>query len=94
MNVKPKIGNKDFEFDVVAIRHYQLYAFACTLDRGRATCKSKLLEAVARARQLGGSEARVALVCSIDDAPDLENEVESLVRDNQVKVFGRSDLLR
>ncbi len=94
LNVQPKLGSKDFEFDVVAMRHYQLFAFSCTLDRGRPTCKHKLLEAVARARQLGGSEARIALVCCIDDPADLQNEVEMLVRDNQVKVFGAGDLSR
>lgn len=92
LNVQPKLGNKDFEFDVVAIRHYQLFAFSCTLDRGRKECKHKLLEAVARARQLGGSEARIALVCCYEDARDLQNEVDALVRDNQARVFARDDL--
>lgn len=92
MNVQPKIGNKDFEFDVVAIRHYQLFAFSCTLERNRKKCKHKLLEAVARARQLGGSEARIALVCCYEDARDLQNEVDALVHDNQARVFARDDL--
>lgn len=93
LNVQPKISNRDFEFDVVAMRWYQLFAFSCTLERGRKECKRKLLEAVARARQLGGSEARIALVCCYDDADDLQNEVEALVSDIQLRVFGRHDLL-
>jgi hypothetical protein len=93
LNIKPKLGNADFEFDVVAMRWYQLFAFSCTVSRDRKECKRKLLEAVARARQLGGSEARIALVCCYDDADDLQNEVEALVSDIQLRVFGRYDLL-
>ena len=92
LNLQPKIGNRDFEFDVVAIRNYQFFAFSCTVTQNRRACKHKLLEAVARARQLGGSEARIALVCCYEDARDLQNEVDALVRDNQARVFARDDL--
>lgn len=56
-----------FEFDVAFVIGYQLFAISCTTASKRSMCKSKLLEAYVRARQLGGGEARVALVCMLGD---------------------------
>lgn len=88
-------GDRDFEFDVACMRGYQLFAFSCTTSNVIKLCKQKLLEAVARARQLGGSEARIALVCCLDQdkLSGLRGEIDALVRDNQVRLFGRDDLL-
>ncbi len=80
-----------FEFDVAFMQGYHLFALSCTTATGRARCKQKLLEAVVRARQLGGSEARVALVCGHHRAEGLRRELEVMGRDRRVAVFGRYD---
>jgi hypothetical protein len=56
----------NFEFDVAATRGYRLFALSCTTSSDAGLCKSKLFEAFHRARQMGGDEARVALLCGLD----------------------------
>lgn len=93
-----------FEFDVAFVIGYQLFAISCTTSRERSRCKSKLLEAYVRARQLGGGEARTALVCMLSDVPpsddqdaggvqELEKELKLVLDDTRIAVFGRSHLL-
>ena len=99
--IDPK--NTKFQFDVAFIRGYQLFAISCTTIARKSDCKSKLFEAYIRARQLGGDEARVALVCcaSDKDVNALETEIvnvlnpapESGKRDHKIAVFGRNDLM-
>lgn len=99
MTVEPKTGaGKDdkFEFDVVALRGYQIFGFSATTAIEKGLQKHKLLEAIVRAEQMGGSETRVALVCcaSSDDVAKLEREISTLFRQRTLtKVFGRDDLL-
>ncbi len=91
-------GGVQFEVDVVAIRGYQLFAFSCkakseeTRD-GKKDLKMALFEAYVRAQQLGGDEARVALVCCAEDPEGIEQEMQ---RDfdlkGRIRVFGRKDL--
>lgn len=91
-----------FELDVVTMHSYQLFVFSCTTKRTRSDLKLKLIEAELRARQLGGDEARAALVCFYDlhqdenrPTTDLEDEVNAeIAQDGKVKVFGREDLKR
>lgn len=91
-----------FELDVVIMHGYQLFVFSCTTKRKRSDLKLKLVEATLRAQQLGGDEARSALVCFYDinqdedhPTPDLEDEVNAeIAQDGKVKVFGRKDLMR
>lgn len=95
----PTSGNKDFELDVIAIRGYQLYAFSCGADTesvagGRERLKLKLFEAYVRARQLGGDEARVALVCCAEDPEGLQQEIRRDLEAPHIRVFGRGHLLR
>jgi hypothetical protein len=80
-----------FEFDVAFMRGYHLFALSCTTGTTRKGCKQKLLEASIRSRQLGGSEARVALVCGYHRPEDLRAELEVMGRDKRVAVFGRQD---
>jgi hypothetical protein len=88
MSVKPASGN-DFEFDVTAMRGYQLFALSCTTDEKNSLCKEKLFEAYVRARQMGGDEARVALVCCHQDPPALQKEIEETwFTEGRVRVFG------
>lgn len=61
-----------FDMDIIALRGYQLFAFSCSTDNTKGLLKSKLFEAYIRARQLGGDEARVALVCCSDVPEKLE----------------------
>lgn len=83
----------DFEVDVVALSGYQLFAFSCTTGWGKATLKQKLFEALIRGRQLGGDEARIALVTTAKErdyniAQALEQELQSSWRPaNTIKVF-------
>lgn len=78
-------GAQQVQVDVAFMRGYQLFMLSCTTDRGLA--KSKLLEAVVRAEQLGGAEARVGLVCSDGDVAALKGEVADLLG-TKVAVFG------
>ncbi|MCB0044655.1 MAG: DUF1887 family protein [Caldilineaceae bacterium] len=87
-------GQYNFEFDVVAMRGYQLYAFSCTRSADNGLCKTKLFEASIRATQLGGSEARVALVCAHPAPNKLKAQVKKwwYTEDPQFEVFGAPDL--
>lgn len=80
-----------FEFDVAFMRHYQLFALSCTTSESRKLCKQKLIEANTRAQQLGGIEARVALVCARSDPESLRKELEVATRNRKIAVFGRQD---
>ncbi|MCL4424055.1 MAG: hypothetical protein M1553_01050 [Firmicutes bacterium] len=86
----------DFEIDVVGMRGYQLFAISCSTDSSKRLLKHKLFEAFIRARQLGGDEARVALVCCSDDPERLEREmsrdVDVDLEQGTLRVFGRKHL--
>ncbi|MEH2042484.1 Card1-like endonuclease domain-containing protein [Nostoc sp.] len=90
----PPQGTKDgFEFDVAFTRGYQLFAISCTSDNDKKLCKSKLFEAYLRAIQMGGEEARVALVCCSDEPDTLKAEIADTLSNKKIAVFGRADLL-
>jgi len=81
-----------FEFDVAFLRGYQLFALSCTTDTDAGLCKLKLFEAYRRARQMGGDEARVALVCCYDKPEKIKQGFMSQIKDDKVNVFGSGDL--
>ena len=85
-----------FQFDVVAIRGYQLFAFSCTTEgRRKDILKQKLFEVYVRARQMGGDEACAALVCCMEQekANKLKDEVSrDLSPEGRIRVFGRECL--
>lgn len=82
-----------FDVDAIALCGYQLFAFSCSTDTGKSLLKSKLFEAYIRARQLGGDEARVALVCCSNDPDWLEHEMRRDVDPaGRIRVFGRMHL--
>jgi hypothetical protein len=93
---------EQFEFDVGFLIDYQLFAISCTTSSSHDTCKQKLFEAQLRARQLGGDEARVALVSCYDQPTDWLRQELSLITgghreegqkyDKRVEVFGRDNL--
>ena len=105
MDLRPRILDSEekgelFQFDVVAIRGYQLFAFSCTTGSGkesggRGLLKHRLFEAYVRARQMGGDEACVALVCcmSQEEADKLEDEMRrDISPEGRIRVFSRECL--
>lgn len=78
-----------FELDVVAILGYQIVVISCTLDDGtlddepniRKIIKQKGMEAIIRARQLGGDEAQAIVLCKAhpNDAQLLQEELHDEV---------------
>lgn len=89
----PLSGTKDgFQFDVAFTRGYQLFAISISTTSDRKLCKTKLFEAYLRARQMGGDEARVALICCTNEPDTLKAEM-ALLDDKKIAVFGRDDLM-
>ncbi len=90
--VKPK--EVELDLDVAAIVGYQLFAFSCGTTTGKgakAELKHKLFEAILRARQLGGDQARVALVSVYNDPSGLQAEARQQIdpdNQTQIRVFG------
>lgn len=81
-----------FQFDVAFRRGYQFFAISCTTSSIVDVCKEKLFEAYIRARQLGGSEARVILVCFNNKPKIIAETFLSLIKDPKIAVFGRKDI--
>lgn len=81
----------EFEIDVLAIRGQKLFVFSCTTD-GQNYVKQKLFEAATRARQLGGDEASVCLVCFSPDPARIRNELRQTLHNNNIDVLGRDDV--
>lgn len=95
MNLNPELPGQetDFELDVVAMKGYQLFALSCSTSESKPLLKHKLMEAFIRARQLGGDEARIALVSCSENPDELEREMrQSLDMEGQIKVFGLAHL--
>lgn len=92
--VKRSSQEVKLELDVVAVRGYQLFVISCTAGKPeKKEMKKKLFEAYIRARQLGGDEARIALVCFFDDPNRLEKEMQrDFDTENRIKVFGKDEL--
>jgi len=94
-----KTSSALFDLDVAAMRGYQLFAFSCMIagtkgKKAKNNYKEHLIEAYVRAKQLGGAEARVALVCHFDDHNVLQAELnESLISEGSIRVFGKTHLL-
>lgn len=97
MNFEIQLSEAHFEFDVAFTYGYQLFAISCTTlgDQSgqRSATKLKLLEAYIRAQQMGGTEARVALVCLADEPNSIREELSGFLSRSKVEVFGRSHLL-
>jgi hypothetical protein len=75
------------------MRGYQLFALSCKAVSGRREAKLGLMEVFARARQMGGEEARAALVTTRFDAASLRQEFASdWGAGKRVRVFGCEQL--
>ncbi|HMV85108.1 MAG TPA: hypothetical protein PKC13_25775 [Blastocatellia bacterium] len=89
-------GATHFDLDVVALHGYQLFAFSCGIGSNlddKKDLKLKLFEVFVRARQLGGDEARVALISNYPDPDGLQSEIRSeFDPDGHIRVFGQAQL--
>ena len=76
-----QIRDKEFELDVVAILGYQIVLVSCTLAGGSGLIKQKGMEAILRARQLGGDEAQAIVLCRahFEEAERVEKELHDEV---------------
>lgn len=79
-----------FELDVIAMRGYRLFAISCSQESSIFNVKRKLFEAVHRAKQIGGEEARIGLVC-LAKSSDI-NKIKSQLEEDHIEVFGKEDL--
>jgi hypothetical protein len=81
-----------FELDVVVVLGYQIVVVSCTLDAQKQKIKTKGMEVILRARQLGGDEARAVVLCSAhpNDARLVERELHDEVgtAGTPLKVWG------
>jgi hypothetical protein len=91
-HIKDSQNRDRFEFDVAFIKGYQLFAISCTTSMNKKLCKEKLFEAHLRARQLGGDEARVALVCFFDRPEWIKDDMRFAIDDRKIEVFGIDDI--
>ncbi|MEI2698798.1 MAG: hypothetical protein V9E94_10785 [Microthrixaceae bacterium] len=93
-SIKTQPKPKDFELDVIVLVGYQLFVISCIArDKADGETKNHLFQAYVRARQLGGDEARVGLVCLADNPQAVQNELEREWQTaGSLRVFGRSDL--
>jgi len=91
-----EIREVHFEVDVIAVCGYQLFAFSCTTSLNsddRVELKKRLFEVYVRARQMGGDEAKLALVCCSGDPYGLQDEIQrDFDFDKRVNVFGMPHL--
>jgi hypothetical protein len=82
-----------FEIDVAVMRGYQLFALSCSVTTDPRKAKQKLLEIYARARQIGGDEVRLGVVCPVEDTDKLKQQIAQAVGTaNRVGVFGRKHI--
>ena len=71
-------GARDFELDVVAVLGYQIVLVSCSVAPDAPMVKLKAMEALHRARQLGGDEARAVMLSGtkIGNARIIEDELK------------------
>ncbi len=86
---------KNLQLDVAAIVGYQLFAISCIASEQQGgETKKHLFEVFVRARQVGGDEARIGLVCCVPKPADLQAEVEETWdAEGKIRVFGQDQLL-
>jgi hypothetical protein len=103
LKTRRKKDQPEFELDVAAMHGYQLFAISCIAteemtDKKDATkpgkAKEHLFEVFARARQVGGDEARFGLVSCVKNPLALQREIErEWDAQGKIRVFGQRDLL-
>ena len=85
---------KPFELDVVAGLGYQIVVVSCSVTATPQQIKLKSMEAILRARQLGGDEARAIVLCSAfsPDDKSIEEELEDEMGSKELplQVWGKN----
>jgi hypothetical protein len=92
-SIKPR-SIAHFEVDIVVMQGYRMFAISATTDIDGLN-KLKLMEITVRAQQMGGDEARVALVTFKDQTEGLQNQVREVWGDHhrsRIRVFGLNQL--
>jgi hypothetical protein len=85
--------DRSMQIDLAAVRGYQLFAISCKASKDKEACKEHLFEVYIRARQIGGDEARIGLICCYPDPAALQQEIEeSWFTEGHVRIFGIRDL--
>ena len=94
-----------FELDVVAVLGYQVVVVSCTTAKttnpdgtansnGRREIKRKAMEALIRAKQLGGEEARAVMLCRAENqfCLDMEEGLEDEMGDQSrhLRIWGKT----
>ena len=90
--IKAKNAVDSIEIDVVAVRGMQLFVFSCTTGNNVDRNKQKLFEVFTRARLIGGDEARLAVISTVENPEEVETQLKEGWQTNQIKVFGRKSL--
>ena len=89
---------RPFELDVVAVLGYQIVVVSCTVSGEADKVKEKGMEAILRARQLGGDEARAIVLCSVGEKlrPYIEAELqdETGSSDLPLQIWGKDKWCR
>lgn len=71
-------ANRDCELDVIVMKGYQLALISCTTCDDIGNVKSKAFEAIYRANQLGGEQAKVLIVSMMKAAEPLNRSEYTL----------------
>ena len=93
----PRIAERHFELDVVAVLGYQVVVVSCSTTSNISTVKQKAMEVYHRTRQLGGAEARAVVLClaNYEDAERVEKELEDETgTERPLQVWGRKKGVR
>ncbi|MBI5650397.1 MAG: DUF1887 family protein [Chloroflexi bacterium] len=93
VTLKKNKSTTTIDIDLAAMFNYQLFALSCQVSESSQLNKDHLFEVYARAQQLGGEEARSALICCENNPLRLQNEIEELwYTSGHARVFGRIHL--
>ena len=96
--IKKSKTPRPFELDVVAVLGYQVVVVSCSGAVSPKTAndviKLKAMEAIVRAKQLGGDEARALMLCKLDNrsCQEIEAGLEDDMGDENrhLKIWGKT----
>ena len=89
-----RVTPRPFELDVIAVLGYQVVLVSCTTSSESKEIKLKAMEAIIRAKQLGGEEAQAVTLCSAgnSDCAEIQAGLEDEMGSNtpHLRVWGKS----
>lgn len=94
---KPGSAAAVLELDLAALRGYQLFAVSCQATTKSDAAQEHFFEIYVRATQVGGDEARFALVCLLEpnETKHLQQKLETTWDvAGKLRVFGAHDLAK